>query len=286
MGIAYWKEKSGKMAKNHEGHAVKCVIVTCMSPYIDPVDIFDLESGEAYVIRSGGNLVTAETIRCIILAMMNDPITDVIVLGHTRCTNANQSILDKNHAKLLEKIPHQSKLSELLATREKATKYFGIFKNEIDNVLVQVCNLSILKIIKPGVNITGMLYNTASGLVYDMAEITELKAKIDKNPGMHIEEFVPSRYTDFLNSQGVPASEPSPARPPVGNADVPMALEPMEGQEDLQGKMQAAGDGFDLMMKAMQKTITKAGQARVSIPKIRLPGIRAPRPPRALPETQ
>ncbi len=258
-----------------------------MSPWVDPVEIFDLAIGEAYVIRTAGN-ITPEAIRSIMLAMLADRISDVIVLGHTGCTNGDKGLVFKNLDKFSVKMPPRSYLREMFSTREKALKYLGIFDDEIANIHLQVENLAFLKFIQPGLNVTGMLYNEHNGHVYTLEDLDQFQKISKTDPDLDLDDFVPTRYKD-LEKARESEKAPFPAHNDVDkgwNAATSRIKSVGETEEEPAKKTGPAVPGmevpaeflgqrlaFEKLMEAMQKSITKVAKVRIFTPKIRMPRV-------------
>lgn len=215
MQIVHQKEIAGIKFGKFGKQKPRVIIITCMSPWVDPADIFGLMQGDAYIIRNAGNIITQDTVRCVLLAMMKDKITDVIVLGHLGCTNADRQAVTTNYQALADKIPQASKYRELLGSETKAMKYFMIYQSEIDNVIAQVENLRFFKTIRPSINITGMLYNDENSLVYSFSEIKELKKLMENEfpSSEKISKIIPKRYKTYIKEQNnLEKSEPKADR--------------------------------------------------------------------------
>ncbi len=60
-------------------------IVTCMDARIDPVRIFGLGHGEAYVLRNAGGLVTDDVLRSLVLSQRRLGTREVLLMHHTGC---------------------------------------------------------------------------------------------------------------------------------------------------------------------------------------------------------
>jgi carbonic anhydrase len=60
-------------------------IVTCMDSRIDPFQIFELERGDAHVLRNAGGVVTDDVIRSLILSQRYLGTEAVMLIHHTRC---------------------------------------------------------------------------------------------------------------------------------------------------------------------------------------------------------
>jgi carbonic anhydrase len=60
-------------------------IVTCMDARIDPVRLFQLEPGDAHVLRNAGGVVTDDVIRSLMLSQRLLGTRAVMLIHHTRC---------------------------------------------------------------------------------------------------------------------------------------------------------------------------------------------------------
>ncbi|MBN2150927.1 MAG: carbonic anhydrase [Candidatus Lokiarchaeota archaeon] len=271
------------------------IIVTCSSPWVDPAAIFGLEPGEAYVIRSAGNIATQETVRSIMLAMVVDQISDIIVLGHTNCTIARKELFYPRIGNFFAKLPQQSYYKELFSTREKALKYLGIVDDVVANVRVQVENLKYLRNIQPGLNVTGMLYNVQNGHVYTLAEIEQVQAVLARDPKKDANSLVPTRYTAFARTRQVsaePATQPrddgraAPGAKPLASEGDKLSTEAKDANKaeagaaapkpvaDVPDEFAGQQLAFEKLMESMQRSIAKASRVRIFMPRIRTPRVR------------
>jgi carbonic anhydrase len=312
MESVYRKERLGIKPKPLvEIPKYNTIIITCMSHNINPYDVFGMEQGDAYVIRSAGALVTSETVRCLLIALLKAGIDEVIVLGHTSCSNVNGAKFRQNYARFISHIPRSERIYPMIDTMEKASKYFGFFTNEVEGVLQQVQALQFLKRIVPSIQITGMLYNQANGHVYTYQELLELRTMLQNNPNEKIEDIVPVRYDAFLKEMQanpppqavVPArvAAPvqkdivSPAQAPKTPRVAPTPKQPVErqpemddlfkppsfvvptiqGMDELKAQEDQTSKAFGLAMNMMQKNISGVS-AHIHVP---LPRIRPPRVP-------
>ncbi len=63
----------------------RVAIVTCMDARIDPVRIFALADGDAYVLRNAGGLVTDDVLRSLVLSQRRLGTREVLLMHHTKC---------------------------------------------------------------------------------------------------------------------------------------------------------------------------------------------------------
>ena len=68
-------------------------IVTCMDARLDPYREFDLEVGDAHVIRTAGATVTEDVLRSLAASQWGLGTREILLVGHTGC---GMSILDED----------------------------------------------------------------------------------------------------------------------------------------------------------------------------------------------
>jgi carbonic anhydrase len=281
MNALYAKKSGAGSRKPHvAGPIERPIIITCMSPWVVPTDIFDLKEGEAYIIRCAGNIVTQETIRCILLAMMVDRVSDIIVLGHTGCSNTDKEKVFRNLDKFYARLPQRSYYRETLGSREKALKFFGIYEDEIENIRAQIESLAFLRTIQANINITGMLYNHQNGHVYTLKELEQLHRLRAQDPAKDFSDMVPTRYTAYVKAREDVSSQ-VPMIPGGNDEDnIPSTPPSLDDEPDRKAAenvpKEFAGQqlAFEKLMEAMQKSITKVSKVRIFTPKFRVPHIK------------
>jgi carbonic anhydrase len=64
---------------------LRVVIVTCMDARIDPVELFELQSGDAHVLRNAGGLVTDDVIRSLAVSQHRLGTRAIMVIQHADC---------------------------------------------------------------------------------------------------------------------------------------------------------------------------------------------------------
>jgi carbonic anhydrase len=64
---------------------LRTVILTCMDARIDPIALFDLQPGDAHILRNGGARATPDVLRSIALSQAILGTREVMVVGHTGC---------------------------------------------------------------------------------------------------------------------------------------------------------------------------------------------------------
>ncbi|MFX1431930.1 MAG: carbonic anhydrase [Promethearchaeota archaeon] len=164
------EQEEGGGIKNYPKYPV--LILTCMDPRIDIHRIFQLNPEDVFVLRNAGNIHTLDTMRAILLAIVNYNIKFIIVLGHLDCGMTKISLSDlrlKLPSKFLSRLtPDYSNLYSELRS------FFKPFNSEIQNILEQIKRLETIKDLYPDIEITGMLYDTETGWIFKFKEINDL----------------------------------------------------------------------------------------------------------------
>jgi carbonic anhydrase len=92
-------EGNKKFVKHHvyKGGFPKVMILSCADSRVPPETIFNLDTGQAYVIRAFGNVVDKAILASLEYGANNIGCRVLIVLGHTRCTAIDEAIKESNH---------------------------------------------------------------------------------------------------------------------------------------------------------------------------------------------
>ncbi|MFX1592576.1 MAG: carbonic anhydrase [Promethearchaeota archaeon] len=149
------------------------LILTCMDPRIDVHRIFQLNPGDVLVYRNAGNIYTTDMLRTILLAIVKFKINYIIVLGHLDC-----GMTKINLKELRMKLPSEflsqlsNNYSEVLS---ELNSFFRPFNNEIENIRRQIKTLDSIKDLYPEIEITGMLYDIKTGLVFEYETFKDYK---------------------------------------------------------------------------------------------------------------
>ncbi len=147
------------------------LILTCMDSRIDIHRIFQLKPGDVFILRNAGNIYTQDMLRSILITIFKYEIKYIIILGHLDC-----GMTKINPVELRKKLPSKflsrlsSNYSELFS---ELIKFFKPFDNEVQNVLDQIKTLEIIKVFYPEIEITGMLYDVKTGLVFEYEKFKE-----------------------------------------------------------------------------------------------------------------
>ena len=113
-------------------------------------------------------------LRSILITIFKYKIKYIIILGHLDC-----GMTKINLTELRQKLPSEflsrlsSKFSELFG---ELINFFKPFDNEVQNVLDQIKTLDIIKVFYPEIEITGMLYDVKTGLVFEYEKFKDYRS--------------------------------------------------------------------------------------------------------------
>ncbi|MFX1586674.1 MAG: beta-class carbonic anhydrase [Promethearchaeota archaeon] len=144
------------------------LFLTCMDPRIDIHRIFQLNPGDAFILRNAGNIYTEDVLRSILIAVHEYNIKYIIVLGHLDCGMPKihlSSLRNKLSKPALAKLCRNGTNIELSLQR-----FFKIFIDELKNVNNQVDWLKSKKEIPSSLQIIGLIYDPNSGWVFHSQE--------------------------------------------------------------------------------------------------------------------
>jgi carbonic anhydrase len=140
--------------------SAKTLIIGCVDPRVDPMDIFKLQPGEAAILRNVGGRVTPDTLET--LAILREvthgaggkigPGSNLIVLHHTDC--GIKHCYHRAPGMLAE---HVGVAEEELDTLEITDPYKA--------VAIDVAALAASPQVPAGYTISGLVYDVATGKV-------------------------------------------------------------------------------------------------------------------------
>lgn len=170
------------------------LILTCMDPRIDVHRIFQLEPGDAFVLRNAGNVYSKDVLRSIFIAIAKYEIKYIIILGHLGCgmtrvsTNQLKTKLSPNILMYLEKIN--------VNLNNSLTQFFKLFADEFKNIEDQVKFLKAFPDFPLEVEITGMVYDVNTGWVFDYETI--IRYKFLENFNSAYKELLAQKRTELI----------------------------------------------------------------------------------------
>jgi len=191
-----------KLIKNQENIKVRdriprypILILTCMDPRIDVLRIFQLEPGDAFILRNAGNIITNDVLRSILIAIYEYDVKYVIILGHIDC-GMTKIKLERLKRKLKPEVIKlicrvgQNPLTELRS-------FFKPFVDEFNNIKKQIKKLEEFRGIPSDVEITGMIYDVDTGWVFENDMIRDLKFR--ENFGQKYQDLLYVKRLQFVD---------------------------------------------------------------------------------------
>lgn len=149
--------------RGHEGvvmFPMTMFVITCIDPRVDPAHILGLQLGDAIVVRNGGGRVTAETIETVAFIAQvvevfssDDAAFEVAVIHHTQCG-----------AGFLADDDFRQRYAERIGTDEAALLDIAVV-DPVATVVADVERLRAASAMFPGVEVSGHVYDVATGLV-------------------------------------------------------------------------------------------------------------------------
>jgi carbonic anhydrase len=138
----------------------KTLIIGCVDPRVDPVDVLGVKLGEAAVIRNVGGRVVPETLQTMAMLRalgkvmggeLGSPGWHLVVLHHTDCG-----------------------ITRIAQSPEMLARYFGVAPGELDaqaihdpraSVALDVARLKANPQLPGGFLVTGLVYDVATGKI-------------------------------------------------------------------------------------------------------------------------
>ena len=164
------------------------LILTCMDPRIDIYRIFQLKPGDVFVLRNGGNIFTEDVLRSILIAIHEYGVNEIIILGHLDCGMTKISLKDLQTKLDRETLRYISRNHTNIYLGLQ--RFFRNFADELKNIESQITSIKDSVIFSSDINVKGMLYDPASGWVFDLEHIKKygVKALLYENYEALIEE--------------------------------------------------------------------------------------------------
>ena len=154
--------------ENNKKQKNPLLFLTCMDSRIDVHRIFQLNPGDAFILRNAGNMYTEDVLRSILIAIHEQGVKNIIVLGHLDCVMPKIHLIglrNKLSKPALAKICRNGTNIQLNLQR-----FFKIFIDELKNINNQINWLKSAKEIPSFVQIIGLLYDPNSGWVFHPQE--------------------------------------------------------------------------------------------------------------------
>jgi len=249
------------------------LFLTCMDPRIDVHRIFQLNPGDAFILRNAGNMYTEDVLRSILIAIHEYNIKYIIVLGHLDCGMPKihlSRLRNKLSKPVLAKICRNGTNIELNLQR-----FFKIFIDELKNINNQIDWLKLVKEIPSSVQIIGLLYDPNSGWVFHSQEFGKYQLienfmhdykKIIERKRINLIDYFES-IEDEIIGESIDESieEPSKLR---GDPSISHIEKEITQKKQIEGKVEKKKQVNSI--KIEKKTTL------LSIPKIKIPKINIP----------
>lgn len=131
------------------------VVLTCMDSRVDPLAAFDLQHGDAHLLRNAGAVASDDVLRSLVLSQRLLETTAVYVMAHTDCG--------------LRKV-HDDELAKQLAweTGQAPPFAFGAFFDEETHVRDQVARVRDCPWLPHVDEVKGFIYDVSDGSVREV----------------------------------------------------------------------------------------------------------------------
>ena len=167
--------RTESLLNNYKNPKYPILIITCMDPRIDVYRIFQLKPGEVFVLRNAGNIYTDDMLRSILIAIHEYGVENIIILGHLDCGMTKISLKD------LQVKLNKSALKYITGNHTNIylglQRFFRNFADELKNIENQINSIKDSNFLPSNVKIDGMLYDPASGWVFDLEQIKKYGVK-------------------------------------------------------------------------------------------------------------
>ncbi|MFX1433841.1 MAG: beta-class carbonic anhydrase [Promethearchaeota archaeon] len=275
-----WKIIQGteRLGNNKKQNSL-VLFLTCMDPRIDIHRIFQLNPGDAFILRNAGNIYTEDILRSILIAIHEYSVKNVIVLGHLDCgmPKIQLSRLKNKLAKpALAKICRNGTNIEL-----NLQKFFKIFIDELKNINKQINWLKSLKEIPSSVQIIGLLYDPNSGWVFHPQEFGQYQfiqnfmhdyKKIIEKKRIDLIDYFESIEEEIIGEEIKESIEETSKS--IGDRSVSHIEEELIQRDQIEDKVEKRPK--ENLIK-IEKQLTEAYQTTpLSIPKVKIPKIYVP----------
>lgn len=132
----------------------RLAIVTCMDTRINPFRIFNIEAGDAHIIRNAGGLATEDAIRSLVLSSHALRTRKLVLMQHTDCGLLN-----------LDEVAFRRQLIDSTDTDTLEPQTFGAFTDLEESVRKQMKVLRAHPWLKLYEQIMGLVLDVKSGVV-------------------------------------------------------------------------------------------------------------------------
>lgn len=164
IDTAVTRNRTFAAAGGHEGAVVlpklRLFVITCLDPRVDPAHTLGLGLGDAIIVRNVGGLVTREVIDDVAFigqlaesVLPYGPLFEVAVIHHTQCGTG--ALADDTFRR---------RYAERIGADESSLREHAIL-DPAATVARDVERLRAAEAISPRINVSGHVYDVATGLV-------------------------------------------------------------------------------------------------------------------------
>ncbi len=132
--------------------ARKLAVVACMDYRIPMEQALGLKTGDAYVIRNAGGIITDDAVRSLLIAHHKLGVEEIMIINHTEC--GMQTFQDEEF---------RDELEEKTGTAAIAPAQFHTFQNLEKNVRLQILRLKSHPWMPKHIPVWGFIYDVKTG---------------------------------------------------------------------------------------------------------------------------
>jgi carbonic anhydrase len=171
----YFIENPDIYSELKQGQHPELLIVACCDSRIDPAILFQLQPGQAFVVRNVGNIVGLYgsdpngTFSALEYGIKVLEIKHIVVLGHSQCGAINALICPNHGFEYIDSwlLQRKSRLCHIL--EDKSVDQASLQRKcEQESILVSIRNLKTFPFINDDVTITGMYFDVPTGKLFEL----------------------------------------------------------------------------------------------------------------------
>ena len=247
------------------------LIISCIDPRIDIFQIFQLNPGDVFIFRNAGNVYTNDMLRSLLVSIIEFDIKYIVVLGHLDC-----GMTKINLKEYRDKLPSEflSQLSKYYAVvLSELNNFFKPFNNEVENIIQQIKNLNTIKKFFPEIEITGMLYDVKTRLVFEYDLFKDYKPI--ENFEKKYQEMIIYKKNQFQNfSNNIKSEENSSDKIKYSQKENELVKDESYSNQQVSQEIRNSSihnneQSEEINIKSMMSIMSK-----ISIPKIQLPKVK------------
>ncbi|HVL49524.1 MAG TPA: carbonic anhydrase [Candidatus Thermoplasmatota archaeon] len=137
-------------------------IVACMDTRYNVERVLGLEHGDAKVIRNAGNHVDDGTLRSLIVAVHLLGVTEIVIMGHTKC---GMTTVGRGEFRIAKSIASRSAVPLHEVMRPDFQRWLGGIPDVEDHVRESVSRLRAHPFMPKDIRVHGLIYDNDTGRV-------------------------------------------------------------------------------------------------------------------------